>query len=182
MSHKKFDEFIEEQSQKAQMPEVDRHRRLAEFQNHLEEFYKKIGSFLKSYIEKKQIRIKYEKKKIFEDFIGEYQAKIAIIELGNNSIRLDPIGTIIIGAKGRIDMTGPNGVITFLLVSSDATISRIEVRIYAKGEVPCREVKEAEVEHLEWKIATPPPRIQFLPLTEESFLDALMVVTNAAAS
>src|SRR5271167_2731721 len=95
--HDKFDEFIEARSKLAQVPEIDSNARLLEWQTHTKEFYKEIESFLKPYLDKGKVAIRYSKKQIFEDLIGEYEVDTAVISVGPTPIKVDPVGTFVIG-------------------------------------------------------------------------------------
>jgi hypothetical protein len=183
MSHKRFDDFIKQQSV---VPELDATEEKRQFLVYLDRFYEQVESFLKPYVESKRVQIQYRSKKIFEELIGEYDVKAAVVVVGNSSIKLDPIGTIVIGAKGRVDMTGPCGSTKFVLVDSRASTPRSFVNVGIKGEKSeaTEQTATPELVQWEWKRVTAAPRIKFLPTTatpQESFLDAVVDVTNASA-
>ena len=58
----------------------------------------------------------YRGKTISEDPIGSYPVEEMHIQIKNKEVVLDPIGTNIIGAKGRVDMKGSAGIVKFVLV------------------------------------------------------------------
>jgi len=178
----KFDEFIEEQTKLGKIAEQDWAERLQDWQTHINHFYENVEVFLQPYLDKGKISIRYGRKKILEDVFGEYEVDTAAIQLGPNLIRLEPIGSIIIGAQGRLDMIGPNGVVKFLLVDKNASEPKIlaRVQILDRNSPVRTALREPKPEQIDWtwKIATDPPQIKFYPLTEESFFDALMGVTN----
>ena len=178
MANKNFDEFLERQASHTQSTKIDWAAELNEWIKYLGGFYETIESYLKPYVNKRKIEISYGKKKIIEEGIGEYEARTATISLGVNKLKLDPIGTLLIGTKGRVDLIGPKGKIRFVLVPSAASAPRISVQVYKKGEKPPSEEKLPEVKLWTWKIATPPPHIKFFALEEESFFEALMEVSN----
>jgi hypothetical protein len=62
------------------------------------------------------------------------------------------------------------GKVKFVLVNKNASTPKINVWI--KGEQPPKE--EAKIIQWDWKIATPPPRIQYINLQQDTFLNALM--------
>lgn len=178
MSNKKFDEFIQKQSSPPTISEIDWAGQLLEWQQYLSKFYEAITLYLKQYIDEGKIKLTYGEKSIFEEYLGEYKATTATIAFGNNHIKLDPIGTNLIGAKGRVDMIGTNGHVKFVLVNSDASAPKISVRIWIQGEEPPPEEDVPKDIKWEWKIATQPPRIKYFVLNQESFFDALMEVAN----
>ncbi len=175
----KFEEFISKQKKKSSSIEIDWDIQRSEWLQHLDLFYESIELFLKPYTENKTIELSFGTKKIIEEYIGEYEAKTAQITIGSNRIKLDPIGTNLIGAKGRVDLIGPNGKIKFVLVNESASAPKISVRVWIQGEEPpTNEEEQPKVISWVWRIATPPPKIRYFPLEKESFLDALMEVSN----
>jgi hypothetical protein len=51
-------------------------------------------------------------------------------------------------------------------------------RVWIKGEDPPKEEEEAKIIEWDWKIATRPPRIQYINLEQDTFLNALMEVVG----
>ena len=114
---------------------------------------------------------------INEELIGEYKTSSMKIRFKGNEVILDPIGTNLIGAKGRIDMKGSAGIVKFVLVNKQSSAPMIKVTIQITGEPVEEEIENQKIEW-DWKIATPPPRIKYIELDEESFFDSLMEVIN----
>jgi hypothetical protein len=172
MTKSTFDEFIDRLTQDA--PEADsawvamRH----EWLQHVEDFFQTVQTFLKTYIDQGKVSISFSDKTIFEDHIGEYVVKAAIVRIGSSEVKFEPIGTNLIGARGRIDMIGPCGRIRFLLVDEDSNAPRT-----FKGGV-YRAKNEEDINWV-WKIATDPPNIEYFDMDENLFFDALMEVVNA---
>lgn len=180
MKHKIFDDFVNSQiSKKNEIVDLDWSKQRDEWIECVSSFYAQVESFLKQYVSKGQIQVNYETKKITEEYIGEYEVKTANIRLGKNKIKLDPIGTNLIGAKGRVDMIGSNGKVKFVLVDKDSPAPKMAIRVWVNGqEPPHKEKKKREIEWA-WKISTPPPGITYIELNKESFFEALMGVANA---
>ena len=96
-----------------------------------------------------------------------------------------PVGTILIGALGRIDMEGPNGIVKYVLVPEISNAPKIETAILSTVEdrKKWKEKQQKEAEEIMkankvWKIATPPPNIKYLDLNEDIFFDKLMEVID----
>ncbi|WP_201213991.1 hypothetical protein [Rhodocyclus purpureus] len=174
----KFDEFVAQQASRLPQAEINWNRNLEDWLDHISHFFKLTSEFLDAYLASGQIQIDYGTKRIIEEYIGEYEAKTATITIGKSKILLDPIGTNLIGAKGRIDMIGPNGKVKFVLVDADASAPRISVRVWVQGEEPPSEIEKPKVVQWTWKIGTPPPNIKYIELNRESFFDSLMEVAN----
>jgi hypothetical protein len=115
-----------------------------------------------------------------EEHIGSYDADSMTILIGSDKVKLVPIGTLIIAAKGRVDMTGPSGTVRFILTGKHSNGVRASFRVVGQGR-PAQRASPPEPalpEEFVWKIATSPPRVQFIELTPETFFSALMEVVN----
>lgn len=173
---KQFDAFIDRQTRVEPRPVVDWATRKAEWLEALEAFYTQVETFLQPYIDQGKLRLDFETITIEEEVIGRYPVRGANILLGAHQLRLEPIGTNVIAARGRVDLIGPGGTVKFVLVDREAEGPRIQVRVW-EGETPQPTHAEPESPRVwEWKIATPAPRIRYLPLEAESFYDAIMQV------
>lgn len=178
MIHTTFDEFIAEQTTKSDEPEIDRDEELKEWEKQLDRFYQMVESFLYSYIKEGKVQCHYDKKQLHERLLGSYQAKSLVLEIGRNEIDFNPVGTFLIGAKGRVDMIGNYGTVKFVLVPRDSSGPKISVKIWSEKEDPPPEEHVDPVAQWDWKIATRPPNIEYVELQEESFKDAIMEVLN----
>jgi hypothetical protein len=56
-----------------------------------------------------------------EELIGSYTTHSATISLGKERLKLNPIGTAILGSFGRIDVDGPQGSVMLILNAQKAT-------------------------------------------------------------
>lgn len=183
---KALDDFVDRATRKhaARQEEVDWDLRRERWLEKLGEFYDFVDSSLKKYVDRDKMRIVRGTKKLTEPYIGSYEAPTRLVEIGNNRISLVPAGSMLIGAYGRVDMQGPYGRVKFALVSSDNPDSII-VEISVGGsrmddaDMELRDAHSATTwEKLDWTITTPPPRVRFLPLLEESFHEAILKVVN----
>ena len=100
MSNSRFEDFLNKQNSQSQSTMVDWNIELNEWKESLESLYKEIQSFLQPYIQEEKINLSYQIIKIEEENIGEYEVQEALISFGNNAVKLVPIGTNLIGAKG----------------------------------------------------------------------------------
>lgn len=178
MSKKDFEEYLKKQLTKAdEKSEIDWNKKRDEWLSYLDQFYEKIRVFLKDYTEPGALSIEPSEKIINEELIGEYKTTSMTIRFKGNEVILDPIGTNVIGAKGRVDMKGSAGTVRFVLVNKQSSGPMIKLTIQIAGEPVEKEI-ENQVNEWNWKIATPPPRIKYIELDEESFFDSLMEVIN----
>ena len=170
-----FDEFVNQQVAKAK-PSTDCIQERDNWIHHLDKFYQLVKGFLRKYIEQDKVHIAWTTKQINEEYIGTYEVASLEVLIGAVKVHFDPIGTNLIGAKGRVDMHGPHGTVKFVLVPKTASVVRVIVQEFpiavADDPIP-------PVEEWTWKILTQPPNIKYIELEEEAFLSAIMEVANA---
>ena len=174
-----FDAFVKRQQQSAASTGADWSRELKDWLRYLSELYGRIEELLQDYIKSGAIAVSYREIPMNEENIGSYTARQMTLKIGPQEISLKPIGTLLIGTKGRVDVNGPSGRTRFLLVNKDASRPNIRItgvvrdqQIVSRPEEPPRPVTWT------WKIATSPPRIEYIELTRESLFRALMEVAN----
>ena len=176
MTNKSFDDFINREASKK--AEIDWKAKLDEWKKHLSEFHDKVEKFLKPYIESGKLDLTRRTVNWHEEYIGSYQVEALDILLGDTKITFTPIGTNLIGVEGRVDMTGSRGTVKFVLVQKDLSGPKINIQIRTQSKEVSPEEKIEPIIEWEWKISTPPPRINYMELGEESFQAALMEVVN----
>jgi hypothetical protein len=103
-----------------------------------------------------------------------------VLRIGPKSVVLEPIGTFLIGSKGRVDITGPAGKAQLLLVDSKASgpASLIHVRIGVGGKLPAPPTEPSRKIKWEWKIVTRPPERRFIEVTQQTLFQLIMEVAN----
>ena len=176
MGKKDLQAFINAKKQNAvDEVKLDWSKKRDEWLQSLNEIYTQFESWLNDFEDSDVISFNYKKKEINEEHIGLYSANKMIITIASEQILLEPIGTLLIGAKGRIDMKGKNGTIKFVLVPKQSDGPSIKVDITTGDKFKPEEKKEVQIEW-GWKIATPPPSIKYIELDSDSFSDALLEV------
>ncbi len=178
-SSNSFDEFIKTQTKATDQVPFDKDKELNEWRKHVASFYDRVKEFLDRYVRDGSVRLEFKKIAIHEELLGTYELDALTLFLGTNRIQFTPIGTMLIGAKGRIDMIGSRGSVRFVLVDKDSTAPKISVRVWISGQTPPPEEPTKTVREWAWKISTPPPKIKYTELEEEAFQTALMEVVNA---
>lgn len=111
MGKREFEEYLERVSTE---PQIDWNTKKDEWIKQLTQFYKRVEGFFEKYKPSGNISWKYQKKTINEDPIPPYLADEMHIMIKNREVVLDPIGTNLIGAKGRVDMKGNAGIAKFV--------------------------------------------------------------------
>jgi len=181
MTKEEFDKFVEQKSQDEKSAQsINWEKNKLEWLKQLTAFYSKVEEYLAGYIRSGQIRIKTSLVQLNEEHIGTYQAELKQISIGSDTIKLKPIGTLLIGAKGRVDMVGPAGTVKFILTGKTSNGVRISFQIIEKGKTTkaTPAPKPDAPEEFVWKIATPPPKVRFIELEPETFFNALREVIN----
>lgn len=169
MSKKDLENFLNQDMEDTQA-NVDWLSQRNEWLRYLEQFYDRVLKWLFRYIEQGKIQVTRQNITLNEDHIGSYRTEKLILKLANKEVSLTPIGTVLIGSKGRIDMSSSVGEVKFVLVEKDS-------KDPSKQSMNDRK-KPANSLSLQWKISTSPPSIKFIELNEDSFSDALMEVLN----
>jgi hypothetical protein len=172
-----FDEFIKKQNESAGVEKkgLSIEQEKSMWLGKINELYALVEDSLSEYICTGLAQFAKNDISITEELIGKYAVQEALINLGRQVIKLTPVGTFLIGARGRVDMKGPMGNVRFVIVPPDSTGPRIRITI-GDSEVPADPIIPPET--WAWKIATPPPRVTYIDLTKESFREALMGVVN----
>jgi hypothetical protein len=153
---------------------------ISEWRYYLDRLYDQVeNDWLADYRKNGSIQCSYSTKTIFEEFSGDYDVKCLNIIFRNQKIYFDPLGTMLIGAKGRVDVLGKNGKASLILVDSDLNAPRADVRIFTSEN----ERKEYEKQRVKttpkkivwtWKIFIRNSSIKYITLDEERFFDMLM--------
>lgn len=178
MGKKDLQAFIAAKKKSEKIKEINWEKRKEDWLLKLNELYADIESWLNDF-EQDVVSINYIDKEINEEHIGIYTARKMILRIADEQVVLDPVGTLLIGAAGRVDMRGKNGQVKLVLVPASSTGVEIKVQIKGKEESE-REIQQTKKnndnEEMVWKIATPPPSINYIELDSDSFSDALLEV------
>ncbi len=175
-----FGAFVKrQQSKAAQDKKVDWAKERDNWLAHLKGLYDQTEFFLAEYVKTGEIKLRYRDIELNEENIGSYRARQMILRIGPQEITMTPVGTLLIGAKGRVDVVGPAGRTRLVLVNSEASgpVIKVTVSIGGRPETPAPVAAPNKIKWA-WKIATSPPAIRYIELTEDSLFSALMEVVN----
>ncbi|MCJ9674008.1 MULTISPECIES: hypothetical protein [unclassified Neorhizobium] len=175
-----FSDFVQKQQKdKSVATAIDWGNVRDEWLVRLDQLYEQVARDLDPYILGGTIRLAYSPIDLTEEHIGTYKARLLHIEIGKQIVTLKPIGTRLIGAKGRVDVLGSAGQSRFILADKGARSSRdlIQINIHIDGE-PEKPPKTVQPSELVWKIASAPPAIQLTELNQDSLFQVLMEVSN----
>ncbi|MEG3128988.1 hypothetical protein SC171_14735 [Pantoea cypripedii] len=181
MSIKELKSFLKKENEKIKevTEEIDWGKQKNEWLDHVNFFYSSVQLWLNPLIDEGAVNITFEEINLIEDYIGSYTLKKMIIKLAGKEVVLIPIGSLLIGTKGRIDMEGSAGKVQFLLADKDSSGIKVTVKINSiNGEKESKdpEGKKKEIEWT-WKmVRRGANRIQFDDFNEDNFSSALMEV------
>lgn len=170
MPKSSFDQLVEEEQEakQAQTP-VDWESERERWLHDLSKLYGQIQEFLGAYIEKGQVHIRFDDIWLDEENIGRYAAPRMTIVIGRKTVTMQPIGTLLIGSRGRVDVIGPAGQARLSLLNDK--ISKLSQLIRVTVSSP------AEINWV-WRILSRPPSGDVIELTKENFLTLLAEVSN----
>lgn len=174
-----FDDFVRQQNITTHDPQADWDKARNEWIGLVNDLYTSIEKWLEKYTQSNQILITKEIDEIQEENLGTYSINSMTIMIGQSKIKLKPIGRLILGARGRVDIIGPKGQILLLIVDREAKEPTIVVQTWIHGQKPPEPYKPIKAFEPAWKIVTDGPRRHYIDLTQEQFFDALMEITNA---
>lgn len=177
MSKKDFEKLLDTHT-KPTKTEIDWSKQKDEWIEFIDLFYSKVESWLAPYKKQEKLDYKFESSLITEDYIGTYQVRTMIVNFAGQKFTIEPIGTLLIGTKGRIDMEGPRGSVQFILADKDSTGLKVTINMTIDGQ-PTQKAEDQKTPDWTWKIVLRRPRtISYIELTEENFFAALMEIVN----
>ncbi len=177
MGKKEFEKILDQRHKASES--IDWEKRKNEWIDSVYRLYNFVDACLDSYKKAGKVQVKREQKTITEEFIGTYYIKKSVIEIGDDTIVIEPIGTLIIGSFGRVDVRSNLGMATLVLVPETLTRPRIEVSVFTTEEERNNAKDKRKAEQNVWKIATEPPSISYLELTEDRFFDIMVELLGA---
>jgi hypothetical protein len=175
-----FGAFVKrQQAALAEEDRVDWAKERDDWLRHLDDLYDQIKSFLAEYTQTNASKLDYRDIELNEENIGSYVARQMILKIGRQEITMTPVGTLLIGAKGRVEVVGPAGRTRLVLVNTESRgpAMKVTVSIGGKPEPVAAEHAAKKIKWV-WKIATSPPTIQYIELTQESLFQVLLEVAN----
>ena len=99
-------QFLEKSKTKEPESQVNWELHKNKWIEYVNSLYTNIDEWLHDFVSNHMLRISRETIELSEEDIGKYNIDKYIISIENYQITLEPLGTMIIGAWGRIDMIG----------------------------------------------------------------------------
>jgi len=164
---KQFEEFLEQEVKQDDSSVIDYEQEKKEWLARIDEFYALIQKFIGDYLKQGKIIQEWKIIQLQEDYFGEYEVQQLMLKIGKKRLIFKPIGRFLIGFnRGRIDLSSDIGTVRFVLLPEELESPQV-IDFNNSNAKWC------------WKIATSPPKVSYLELTEQSFFEALIEVVNA---
>lgn len=174
-----FDQFVSSlQSRRAAVKDFWQQQR-DEYIVAVDDAFSKVEDFLSSWTSRGAVTIEYHPVEINEEDTGVYTSRKCIIMIGNRAVGLTPVGTQLIGTKGRIDLSGAFGRSRLVLVDANFDSPRMTFTIEESRHAQEKFEQESErkIEWV-WKIVSNPPQMDFVEFNKENFLNTIMELAN----
>lgn len=122
------------------------------WQSDVGQLYDRVGEWLKPFVEAGDITLERQEISVEEERTGLYEIDRLDLGVGDEIIRLEPKGTVVIGAHGRIDMSrlgsGEDPILLVLTDTSDPQWSIVDRSARTTLEPLTKETFETAIEKL----------------------------------
>ncbi len=179
-----FDDFVRREhatAEESKREEIDWEAEKERWLRDIDQLFSQVREYLKAYVDAGQIKIAFKTIELNEEHIGAYTAPVMVIQVGSKTINLEPIGTLLIGSRGRVDVIGPAARAQLVLLDSSLTslsqLIHVSVGIGGRTPVP-PPTKSSSKTTWAWRIVTRPPKREIVEVTQEKFLNLLLETAN----
>lgn len=175
-----FDTFVKKQAEKAEKArkkaDFNPQQEIETFNNRVEAFYNSVcNEWLKDYVVNNRIQIKRKPIEIHEELLGTYQIDAMDIIIGTYTIQLRPVGTILIGTSGRIDISYLSKRGMFVLVGKSVTGPRAIVIAKEDGE---KMPKRKSMDQAVWKFVDRSGNMKYINVNADTFQQIILDLIN----
>ena len=181
MAEQEFSEFIRRKTARNQSESgevIDWAARRAVWLRELDELYGSMEDHLKPYTQAGEIQIDRVRIQLSEDHIGTYDVDKLTFKIGREKIVAKPIGTLLIGARGRVDLSGSRKTLKIVLLAKGGPVLTTKIGHGEVTEESSHPMVRGEVDKAGWYIETPPPESVVVAFCADSFRDAIMEVSG----
>lgn len=99
-----FTQFLRSKQNEEQAESANWEKRKSEWLSSLDKLFGQIEDWLSEPVSQNLIALKKETIELDEYKIGPYKASRLVLQIGHDTVYIEPVGTIIVGAKGRVDV------------------------------------------------------------------------------
>lgn len=184
MGKAEFDRFVKrQQAAQAEAAGFDAEKERLRWLGYLGNLHAAIQGYLEDYLKSGAATIEFEDVQLNEEMIGEYTARQLNLTIGQSTITFKPVGTFLIGSRGRVDVQGPRGAVRLGLFNRKAKSPNDLIRITTQtaGEKQAAKPPTVSPDDIDWawKIITIAPNAHFEELTQNTFFDLILSVADA---
>lgn len=172
-----FEKFIKERKDKSVKETFDPEKRISFYQQKVSDFFQMVEKeWLVDVITSGDVKIDKNPKYITEEKLGTYQASEMEITFGDVTVKLEPIGTILLGTNARIDMVYNAESIMCVRVGKNITRPSQLIHISVNGE---KEFPNFEPGEATWKfVLNQNMGAEYIEITKETFQQTMMDLIN----
>ena len=181
MAEQEFSEFVRRKTARnlSESGEaIDWAKRRADWLQELEGLYTSMEDHLKPYTQAGGIQIERTPIRLREEYLGVYSADKLTFKIGREKIVAKPIGASVIGARGRVDLSGPRRTLKILLLAKGGPVRTTTIKHGGVTDESSGPIVRGNVDEAGWYIETPPPQSVVFAFGEDSFRDAIMEVSG----
>ncbi|MDE2989772.1 MAG: hypothetical protein OXU21_01720 [Chloroflexota bacterium] len=179
MAEQEFSEFVKRKTERVMAEEaIDWAKRRADWLRELGELYTSMENHLRPYTQAGEIQIERTPIQLREEYLGTYKADKLTFRIGRDKIIAKPIGATVIGARGRVDLSGPRQTLKILLLAKGGPVLTTKIEHGGVTEESSRSMVRGDVDEAGWYIETPAPDSVVFAFGEDSFRDAIMEVSG----
>lgn len=171
MNNKSFEEFVTKHTQGGGGVTFDIEQEIYEWRTALVELYENIEQYLAPYKSIGKVELEKSPVTLSEESLGTYTVESGLLRVGDAKYLLIPVGTMLIGSKGRVDLIGPVGKSMLALVKGVGPQMRVTI---GSQPIPGGLLLPTEDHPWKWKIVSNKPPYTYTDLNENNFLNLLM--------
>ena len=172
-----FLQFMQQrQARQDESPPLDPGARRNQWLADVEELYRLIlDDALGTYIASGQILCERASIELNEPRLGSYEVDRLTLYIGDDQLIAEPVGTMLIACRGRVDVTGPLGSCRLVLLDSGGPAVRFTISEGGSPlETSTQSTVHGEVSEPGWYLATSPPGVTVTRLTPDAFRQLVM--------
>jgi hypothetical protein len=137
-----------------------------EWLQNLDALYRRILTYLDEFLKQQMISYSYKPITLHETRLGRYKAKRMELTIGRQLVTVEPIGTMLIGSRGRVDVRGAAGQRQLVYVNKDAKSATDLISVTVGKTLYA------------WKIVNRDQQATFVDLDKDSLYVLLMEVAG----
>jgi|SRR5665213_556207 len=175
MPNSDFANFVASQ-QKPEAVSFDWEKERTDYLANVANLYERARDYLGEYLANSSVKISSDEVEVDEESYGSYRISRLLIDIGHQRVFLEPVGTMLIGSKGRVDLIGSIKRVPILLIreSVKSASDMIHVSVSISGAKPSPPPPRPPKEPWVWKLRSKRNPDAFDDLNKDTFLTAIL--------